>query len=178
MYFIEYTLIATNLAAGFICAIPLSRYLSKVWNDPGSYFRYYAILIGVYFVEGVSLVMGMGIPVLSVPMAFVWGIAFGLWLRKCASRRAALKTAVLLSLFTSLPALSFIIISAIGLISPDGWDILSVEAGRRLGIPDFVPSPLNTILGFYIIPAVIATALKTIITTGVVFAVRGLKNRN
>jgi len=47
-----------------------------------------------------------------------------------------------------------------------GWSIVNVDDGLRFGIPQFVPWPVNTIMGFCIFVAGVAVLLKTIITTG------------
>jgi hypothetical protein len=166
-------LIGLNLALGFGCGVPLARLLGKVNEKPERVRRYYALLIGVYFVEAVALMMGMGIPVLSVGMAFVWGIVLGVWLRERVSvrhdlrpAREALRASFFFSLYSSLPAVSFMILPVLFMIGGD--NILSVAAGRRLGIPEFVPWPLNTILFFYDLPAIGAMILKAVITTGIV----------
>jgi len=163
---IEYALVVLNLAVGFGCAIPLTRLLTKINPKPKKVYRNFVILIGIYFVECVAIVLGMGIPVLSVGLAFVWGVIFGLWLRTRASTPMVLKTSFFISLYTSLPAASFIIIPVFTGIS--GYNILSAEAGIRFGIPDFLhlPWPLNTILGFYAAIIISAVVLKTTITTG------------
>jgi hypothetical protein len=46
--------------------------------------------------------------------------------------------------------------------------VLSLEQGANLGIPGFVPWPLNTIVGFYVVPAVCAAVFKILVTTSVV----------
>lgn len=157
---VELTLIMVNLAAGFGCAIPMARLLSKQTRV----FRYFAMLIGVYFVECVAVVAGMGIPVFSVGLAFVWGIVFGVWLRSRTPKLTALKTSFLLSIYSSLPAASFIIVPVMGLVS--GHPVLSVEEGARFGIPGFLPWPLTTTLGFYATLVIGAVVFKTVITTG------------
>lgn len=105
-------------------------------------------------------------PVFSVGLAFVWGIVFGLRLRARASANQVLKTSFLLSLYSSLPAVSFVLIPL--LVSIGGRDILSAEEAIRFGIPPFLhlPWPLNTILGFYAALAIGAVIFKTVITTG------------
>ena len=160
----EYTLVIINLAAGFGCAIPVARCLSKVDRNQEKVFRYFAMLIGIYFIECTFLVMGMGIPVLNVGLAFVWGVIFGLWLRGRASEHEVLRTAFFLSIYSSLPAVSFIFIPVIVLLS--GWNILSPDEGARFGIPDFFPFPLSSILGFYGSDTAGAVVYKTVITTG------------
>ena len=57
-------LLVVNLVAGLGCAIPLAGLLARVKGKPRRVLVYFAILIGVYFLEGVALAMGMGIPVL------------------------------------------------------------------------------------------------------------------
>jgi len=139
--------------------------LGKTGGKPRTAFRYFAILIGVYLVECAAVVIGMGIPVFSAGLAFVWGIVFGLWFRRAAApAREVLKTAFFLSLYTSSPALSFLVVPL--LMSIAGWSILSVEAGAQFGIPSFLPWPLGTILGFYTALALGAAVFKTVITTG------------
>lgn len=153
-----------NLLAGFGCAIPVARLLGKVNRKPTRVFSYFAMLIGIYFIECVALSAGMGTQVFSVGLAFVWGIIFGLWLRHRASTREVLKTSFFFSLYSSLPAASFIVIPIGALI--DGWHILRVEEGARFSIPDFIPWPLSTILGFWTALAIGTVVFKTVITTG------------
>jgi hypothetical protein len=161
----EIILLMVNLAAGVGCAIPLARLLANVRRKPSGLFRWFAVLIAVYFIEGVALAMGMGIPVFSVGLALVWGIVFGLWLRRAARPVGeSLKAALWLSLYTSLPALSFLMIPL--LMSLAGWSVLDAAAGERFGIPGFLPWPVSTILGFYVVLALGAAVLKTLSTTG------------
>ncbi|MHC4337377.1 MAG: hypothetical protein ACYSTG_05430 [Planctomycetota bacterium] len=42
---------------------------------------------------------------------------------------------------------------------------MSVAEGGKLGIPGFVPWPLNTILGFYVVPVMCAVVFKIVVTT-------------
>jgi len=156
-----------NLAAGFGCAVPIARGLGKVNDRPKRIFRYFAMLVGIYFVECVAFTMGMCTQVFSVGLAFVWGIIFGLWLRGRGPRRAILKLAFSLALYGSLPTASFcILISVIGLIT--GRHILSAEEGIGFGIPDFFSWPLNTILGFFTALLIGTVVFKALITTGIV----------
>ncbi|GAG04033.1 unnamed protein product [marine sediment metagenome] len=158
-------LIGVNLLAGFGCAVPVARLLGRVQGNPNRVLRYFALLIGVYFVESVAMVVGMGIPVFSVGLAFVWGIVFGRWLRRSgAPVRRVLQTALALSLYCCLPAASFLVIPV--LVSWAGWAVLSVADGTRFGIPEAFPWPTNTILGFYATGVAAAVVLKTLITTG------------
>jgi hypothetical protein len=45
---------------------------------------------------------------------------------------------------------------------------LNAEQARNFGIPDFVPWPLNTVLGFCVALAAGTIVFKTFITTGIV----------
>ncbi len=160
----EYIVVILNLAAGFGFAVLLSRLFSKLDKESPRVFRYFAILIGIYFLECVAIVSMMLLPVLSIALAFVWGICFGLWLRVRTSRHEAIKTSFFLSLYTSLPAVSFIVVPFLALFA--GRPILSAEEGASFGIPGFVPWPINTILGFYAALAIGVLVFKTAITTG------------
>ena len=159
----ELVLIVVNLAAGLAGAAPLAGVLARLNGTAASVFRWYAIAVGVYVVECAAVVLGMGVPVFSVALAFVWGIALGLRLRRRAAEAAGLRASLWFSLYSSLPAASFITVPVVLLLG--GWDILGVADGSRLGIPGFVPWPMNTIVGFYAACALGALACKTAITT-------------
>lgn len=161
---VEYALVAANLIAGFGFAFPMTRVLAKVAGRPTKAFRYYTRLIGVYLLESIVLMIGMGIPVLNVVLAFVWGVVFGTWLRNRTSKSEALMTSYWFSLYSSLPAISFLLVPVFAGLG--GWDILSSSAGDSFGIPQFMylPWPLTTILGFYVAVIVVAVFLKTVIT--------------
>ena len=158
-----FIIIVLNIILGFGCAIPVARHLRKVIGQPARVFHFFAILLGIYFVECIAVATAMGMPVFSVGLAFVWGIVFGLWLRARASTREVLKTSFFLSLYSSLPAASFIVIPVAACI--DGWDILSTQDGLRFGIPESI-WPIDTILVFYAALVIGAIVFKTVITTG------------
>jgi len=161
----EVALMVVNLLAGLGSAIPLAGMLAKTSGRTIEVSRWYAILVGAYFVECAAVVVGMGIPVFSMGLALVWGIVLGRWLRRFpeATREGA-RTALYLSLYSSLPAVSFIIVPVAAWFG--GHAILSVEAGSRFGIPGFIPWPANTILGFYAACGLGALLFKTAVTTG------------
>jgi len=158
-------LAAMNLAAGFGCAVPIARGIGGIRGRPEKFFRYFAALVGVYFVECVAFPMGMGTQVFSIGLAFVWGIIFGLWLRGRGQHREVLKQAFFVALYGGLPTASFcILIPVIRLVS--GGHILSAEEGVSFGVPDFFPWPINTILGFFTALLAGTIILKAVITTG------------
>ena len=166
MDYVEYVLVVVNLLAGFGFAFPMARVLAKVAGRPTKAFRYYTRLVGIYLLESIVLMMGMGIPVLNVGLAFVWGIVFGRWLRTRSSRNEALRTSFWVALYSSLPAVSFILVPVMAWLG--GWNILSTQDGPRFGIPEFfnLLPPMNTILGFYVAVATGALVLKAVITVG------------
>ncbi|NIO49087.1 MAG: hypothetical protein GTN73_06600 [Candidatus Aminicenantes bacterium] len=171
----EYIVVTLNLVAGLSCAFPLSRLFGRLDREPPRVFRYYVIFICIYFLECVAIVSMMLVPVLSIGLAFVWGICFGLWLRARTSPHKALKTSFYLSLYSSLPVVSFMVVPVLALST--GRPILSADEGASFGIPGFVPWPMNTILGFYAALALGVLALKIIIITGGVSVLFHLKEK-
>jgi hypothetical protein len=163
---VEYGLVGVNLILGFGFALPVARLLSGMFEYPKRFLYYYAILVGLYFIESASVVIAMGIPVLSIGLAFVWGIIIAYRFRNHSSLRKIQKTAMIITFYSSLPAASFIVLPLF--LSYNGWDILSILDGGRLGIPYIFPWPLNTILGFYSACAIGAILFKTVIAFCVV----------
>jgi hypothetical protein len=170
----ECTMVLVNVVLGFACALPLAKTLARL-RASRRVFRYFAVLVGVYLTECVAFSCGMATNVFSVALAFVWGAALGLWLRRSsASAREVLRTTLFFSLYSSLPALSFL--SVLVLLFFSGWPILTVEGGARFGIPHSVPWPVNTLLGFFLSVSCSALVLKTLITTGeVILFIRSRK---
>jgi hypothetical protein len=176
-------LVTVNLAAGFGFAVPIARLLGEVTGGPARFSRHFAILVSLYFVECMAFSAGMGTQVFSIGLAFFWGVVFGLWLRGRAAPQKVLKTSFLFALYSSLPTVSFgVLILLVWMVG--GWlvggrtiaeTILSTEAGAELGVPDFVPWPLNTILGFCSALVIGTVVLKTVITTGEVSLLIHLK---
>lgn len=165
----EYTFIivlaVVNLAVGLGFSVPITRLLGKVTGKPNRFSRYVAMLIGIYFLECVAFAVGMATQVFSIGLAFVWGMVFGLWLRRRASSRKVLKTSFFLALYTSFPTATFGILLLVAKLV-GGGSIISAEEGAALGIPYFVPWPLNTILGFCTALIIGTVVFKTVITTG------------
>ena len=163
--YIVIALIIVNLAAGFGCAIPIARGLRKVTGQTEKFSRYFAMLVGIYFVECVAFPAGMCTQVLTVALGFVWGVILGLWLRNITPAKEVLKTAFFVSLYGCLPTCSFaVILSCAWIIS--GNSLLNVEQAYKFGIPQFVPWPFNTLLGFCVGLATGTILLKTAITIG------------
>jgi hypothetical protein len=165
--YIIIALIIMNLAAGFGCAVPITNSIRKATGRMEKFFRYFEMLIGIYFVECVAFPAGMCTQVLTVALGFVWGVIFGLWLRNIAPTKKILKTAFFVSLYGCLPTCSFaVLLVTIWVIS--GNSFLNVEQANNFGIPQFVPWPFNTMLGFCVGLAIGTILLKTAITTGTV----------
>lgn len=158
-----FVLILLNLLLGVAFAMPLGRHLRRLAGPPVKTRRYVFELLGLYLAESLGLAIGMGIPVLGVGLAVVWGVVLGNWLRNRTSYEQARRTAELVAAYSCLPTISFLAIPVV--LWAAGWSIVSLTDARNLGIPDFLPWPLTTILGFYTIPAVVASILKIIITT-------------
>lgn len=157
-------LILLNLLLGLAFAIPLARHLRRLAGPPIKSRHYVVELLALYLVESLALAVAMGIPVLGVGLAVVWGIVLGNWLRDRAPHAQARRTAELVAAYSCLPTISFLAIPVV--LAVAGWSILSLTEASHLGIPDFLPWPLTTILGFYTIPSVVASILKIAITTG------------
>lgn len=158
-------LIITNLFAGFGCAVPIANSLRRVTDRTEKFFRYFAMLVGIYFVECIAFAAGMCTQVLTVAMGFVWAVIFGLWLRNIAPAKEVLKTAFFVSLYGCLPTCSFaVILVTVWVIG--GNSLLNVEQAYKFGIPQFVPWPFNTMLGFCAGLAIGTILLKTAVTTG------------
>jgi len=158
-------LAAVNLAAGFGFSVPIAKRLSKVTSKPNRFFRYFAMLVGIYFLECLAFPAGMATQVFSIGLAFVWGMVFGFWLRGQASSLKVLKTSFFLALYTSFPTASFGMLLLVAKLV-GGSNIFSAGEGAAFGIPYFVPWPLNTILGFCTALVIGTAVFKTVITTG------------
>jgi len=161
------SLIAVNLIAGFGLAVPMAKQLCAISGRQKGIFHYFVMLVGIYFLEGIAFTFGMCTQVFTIVLSFVWGAIFGLWLKNLATKRKILKQVLFISLYGCLPTVSFaLIILIFWIVSGNG--LLNVEQAYQFGIPDFVPWPLNTILGFCIALAAGTIILKTMLTTGIV----------
>lgn len=153
-------LVNVSMAVGF--GRPLARSSATALGQPGRHLRVDAALWVVYLLECIAFSASMATNVLGVCLAAMWGVFLGRLLRgQPAGKVAAM--AVRASLYTCLPALSFV--SLLPLLKLAGWPILSAEAGHRFGIPGFVPWPASTLLGFFLAVSVTAVVFKTATTT-------------
>lgn len=160
------TLAITNLIACFGCAVPFAKGLGRLMGTPNRFLRYFAMLVGIYFLECVAFTWGMCTQVFTIALSFVWGVLFGLWLKGLEPKRNIIRQILFVSLYGCLPTVSFaLIILIFWIVSGNG--LLNVEQSRQFGIPDFVPWPLNTMLGFCIALAAGTIILKTGLTTGI-----------
>lgn len=161
------TLAITNLIAGFGCAVPLAKGLGQLTGTPNRFLRYFAMFVGIYFLECVAFTFGMCTQVFTIGLSFVWGAIFGLWLKGLAPKRNIIRQAALISLYVCLPTVSFaLILSIFWVVGGNG--LLNVKQAIQFGIPDFVPWPLNTMLGFCVALAAGTIILKVVLTTGIV----------
>lgn len=164
-YVFVIVLTAVNLAGGLGLSRPIAKLLGEQTGKPDRFFRYFAMLIGIYFLECVAFAAGMATQVFSIGLAFVWGLVFGLWLRGLAPSSEVRKASFLVALYTCLPTTSFGLLLLVAKLL-GGSNVLSVQEGTAFGIPYFVPWPLNTILGFCAALVLGTLVLKTAITTG------------
>jgi hypothetical protein len=136
-----------NLVLGFGIAIPLSRYFAHLEGISFKRWQIYLILLGVYFIESVAFAAGMASNIFSVAVSILWGSILGSKVLKLTiPPKIIIKGTILFSIYTSLPASSFLSIPLIMALS--GWQIFNSASGIKFGIPEFLPWPTNTIFGF------------------------------
>lgn len=158
------TVVIANLALGFGGAAWLAGPLARAKGEPKDVRWNFGLLIGVYFAESAAVAASMATMVLSITLAFVWAAVLGRWFRKSSVDDVqARKTALSFSIYSSLPALSLILIPVVAVFS--GRSVVSAHEGLKFGIPSFVPWPMNTILGFFAAVCLISLVLKVVITT-------------
>ncbi len=160
----ELVLILLNLLLGLAFALPLARHLRALAGPPHRVRRYVLELLGLYLIESLALALAMGIPILGVGLAVVWGVILGDWLRNRADHGQARRTAERVAAYSCLPIISLLAVPVVFMLA--GLSVVSLEQAKQIGIPGFLPGPLKTILGFYALPAVLASILKIAITTG------------
>lgn len=171
----EFTILILNLTLAIMCGIPLAKMFCRAGLNGVDTRKVFAVLLLVYFIEGVAFMGSMGTSVLSITLAIIWGMLLGSRLRaRGLDQAVVLRLSGAFALYTSLPAASFMSVPMVCAFS--GWSVTSAEAGHSFGIPGFLPWPMSTILGFCIALAMVTLVLKAGITIGVVrrLAVRRL----
>jgi hypothetical protein len=159
--------VLTNLIGGVILGIILAIRFTRLTKKPEHFVRYLALSAGLYFLECIAFAWGMGTQIWSLILSIEWGILFGLWLKGLAPQKQIIRQMFFVSLYGCLPAVSSaVILLVVWVIYGNGF--LNIEQARDFGIPDFVPWPLNTMLGFCVALAAGTIILKTFITTGIV----------
>ncbi len=158
---------ATNLVGGSVFAVFLAIGFGRLTGKKNRFLRYLVMMLGLYFLECVAFTSGMCTQVFTIAISFIWAVLFGLWLKGLAPPKQIVRQMLFVSLYGCLPTVSFgtllIIFWVIG-----GNGLLNVEQATRFGIPDFVPWPLNTMLGFCVALATGTIILKTTVTTGII----------
>jgi hypothetical protein len=161
------SLALTNLVGGLILGGFLAIGFSRLTQKQNRFLKYLALSLGLYFLECIAFAWGMCTQIWSLILSIEWGILFGMWLKGLAPHRRIIRQMLFVSLYGCLPAVSFAaILLIVWVISGNG--LLNAEQARNFGIPDFVPWPLNTVLGFCVALAAGTIILKTFITTGIV----------
>ncbi len=162
-------LLATNAAFAAVFAPLLARHLAAV-RPGGRFLPWLLALWGIYLAEGAAFSASMATNVLNFALAAVWGVVFARKLRHLP-RRQRVASSLRVGLYTSLPAVSFA--SVLVVMAAGGWPILTAKGGHDFGVPEFVPWPFCTMLGFF--AAVVGSAVvgKTLITTAIAASKRG-----
>ena len=161
------SLALTNLVGGIALGIFLAIGFVCLTQKPNCFFKYLMLSLGLYFLECIAFTWGMCTQIFSIILSIEWGILFGLWLKGLVPQKQIIRQMLFVSLYGCLPTVSFaVLLLVIWVISGNGF--LNVEQAYNFGIPDFVPWPLNTILGFCVALAAGTIILKTFLTTGIV----------
>ena len=173
----ELAILAVNLILGFALAWPVACGLRRLGLSRGRLLHTWALLVGLYFLEGVSMIAGMGIPIFSAALAFAWGPVLWRLFAPGAPADRVVRGAAAVSAYSCLPAASFLIVPAWCALA--GRNVLSSTDGAQFGIPDFLglPWPLTTILGFFGAAAAGAVVLKVTVTTGLAATLAVLRPR-
>jgi hypothetical protein len=117
----------------------------------------------------------MATQVLTIGLAFVWGIVLGRWLRR-QPPIPSLLFSLQFAIYTCLPTITF------GVLVPIAWALagnspLTVESGINFGIPEWIPWPLGTVAGFGAALVLGTVLFKTVITVGEVSTILHLSQR-
>jgi hypothetical protein len=172
---IEMVLLLLNIIIGLGVAVPLARHLERsVPNTKGKRY-FFVILVVAYIAESVALIVGMGIPVLNLFLAGMWGFLLNRRLAQRMPKRSILSNTLYLSMYSCLPILSFLIVPLFMWLS--GGSILEREAGVQFGIPEFMPSFLQTVLGFYLFIYIGAALAKIVIMIGFVVLIPSVRGK-
>ena len=165
-----------NLALGISGAMILSRLFCPRGARARPWVLAFVACLGVYFLECVAFPVGMATQVFVLSLGVVWGALLGWWSGYVERTDRLWMMAVAAGFYTSLPTLSFSILVPIACVQ-GGCGIISPQAGVQFGIPDFLPVPLQTILGFYLLLGLGTLLLKCGITTAVALAVSRHQDR-
>jgi hypothetical protein len=166
MNWLSAVLIVINGATGLVIGLLVARAMQGL-GAGWSFTRCLGVALVVYLLECIAIAAGMLIPVFSLVLALTWGIVFGKWLKGRGTPRKQMRFAIDLSVYTCLPWATFLAVPCVLALS--GWSILEEGDAFRFGIPDFLPWPANTILGFFLCLVILVSVLKICITAGVIW---------
>ena len=159
-----------NLAVGISAAMILSRLFCPRRARTRLWVLAFLACLGMYFLECVAFTVGMATQVFVLSLAVVWGALVGWWSGHVERTQPLWPMAVAVGFYTSFPTLSFSILVPIACVQASRG-IVSPQAGLQFGIPDFLPVPFQTILGFCVLLGLGTLFLKCGITTAVALAV-------
>jgi hypothetical protein len=157
-------LVVSNSALGLVFAVILSRRLSNLTDPPIRRMGSFVLIVGMYFLECLAFAAGMATQIFTIGLAFMWGIVLGRLLHR-QSPIPSLLFSLWVVLYTCLPTITF------GVLVPVAWalagnSLINLEAGIRFGIPEWIPWPLGTVLGFALALVLGTVLLKSVITVG------------
>jgi hypothetical protein len=170
-------LAVTNLVLGFGLGVPVARSLGRVDGRSRRPLLYFIVVVGVYFGECVAFAAGMATQVFSLSLALVWGLGLGFWLPRQTPPRKGAKIALSIAGYSTLPTVSFCVMLPVA-FSLGQQAVLSVQDGAQFGLPDFLPWPLNTVLGFCSALAASTLLAKTVLTAGGTSLLLQLRSRS
>ena len=167
----EIVLIGINLVIGIIFSFIMSKRIFEFLKWTRNRYLLILILLALYLFEGITIAAGMLTPLFTFGLATITGIVFGFMIRK-NEPDGVIKSTLHLSCFLCLPAITLIIIPVLLLFTD--WNIFSSAHGSRFGIPEFIPFPLNAILGFYFSIMILFVAVNLISVNGTVSFIKNI----
>ena len=167
----ETVLIGINLILGIIFSFIISQRILRYFKWENKKFTLIIVLLLLYLIEGITIAAGMLTPFFTFGLAIIIGIVFGYIIKKKELHKIV-KSTLLLSFFLCIPAITLIMIPIVCFFSE--WNIINSIDGYRFGIPEFIPYPLNTILGFYLSIITLFITINLLLINGIVNFIKNI----
>lgn len=152
----EWAIVAANVVLLGVFAVPMAGALRRTLRPSGRLGWWVMAAMAVYLAEAAAFSASMATNIIPFALALVWGLWLRRRLKQAGTDRATSKRlAKRFALYTCLPAISLAVVFVF--LPFSDWNVFSVADGRRFGIPELVPWPMNTVLGFF--AAVIGSAV-------------------